>query len=177
MIVLWLAAAHIAFGHGVGDGRVDKEQYRSQASLINAGRAKDDDFASELADEQKECRQFDGSSDQAREAWKKTMHTQADSILSSRAAWDPYKNWAEQLAPSADQYKQAKDVRTASRKLAVGIGFEQDADTDMEVQSLGYGNLACGQTAALDRAKTALGKGKDDIRAGLAALKTAVDAG
>ena len=102
------------------------------------------------------------------------MSEQADSLVSSREDWDTYKTWSLQLAPSADLYKKAKLVREASRKLAVGIGFDQDADNDMKFQSQGYEGFLCTNSSLLNEAKGDLSKGKSNIKDGLKALKTAV---
>jgi hypothetical protein len=102
------------------------------------------------------------------------MHTQADTFDSIKSGWDTYKTWALELAPSADLYKDSSLIRTASRKLAVGIAFDQDADGYMNVQSHSYAAFSCDVTSSIDEAKQNLNKGKQNIKAGLAALKTAV---
>ena len=171
-----LMGATIALAHGIGDPRLDKQQYDSKASLIKANYTKDDDFATELTAEKTECQQFTNSTSQARDSWAQTMHVQANTLSSVKSAWDSYRTWAVELAPSADLYKKSSLVRTASRKLAVGIGFEQDADGSMNVQSHAYAAFSCDETGPIDEAKQDLAKGKENIKAGLSALKTAVDA-
>jgi hypothetical protein len=59
----------------------------------------------------------------------------------------------------------------------VGIGFDQDADGSMNIQSHAFGSFSCGVTSPLDEAKQDLAKGKQNITEGLKALKIAVDAG
>jgi hypothetical protein len=176
-IAILLVSAAVAMAHGIGDPRLDREQYKQEASAITANYTKDNDFAAEITDEKQECQQFTGTTSEARNAWTQTMHSQADSLDSIKSGWDTYKTWASQLAPSADLYSKSRDVRTASRKIVVGIGFDQDADGFMSTQSHAYGTFSCGVTNPLDEAKRDLAKGKQNITAGLAALKTAVDAG